>query len=148
MVLTPTEGRNALVHLLDNLFDLEPDSTLSKALEECGFCDIECVINMTLDAIERLYYTNEAENKIPLKLGEMSPLKHLKVYDAHRSRSGKAIGDDWMGVTSADYRGFLNSETWYHLSISRAPIPTRTSSSSGKLLDPNSSIVNPTATSS
>ena len=59
MVLTRTEGRNALTHVLTNLLDIGTDHPLVLALGNHGYHDINDIIGMSHEDIKALTYEDD-----------------------------------------------------------------------------------------
>jgi hypothetical protein len=75
MVHTHTEGRDALTHVLTNVFEVGVDLPLALALEKCGYNDIHDIIGMLIVDIETLIYEDDQGKDIDLPNLHQFPIK-------------------------------------------------------------------------
>ena len=109
MVLTHTEGRDALIHVLTNVFEVGVDHPLALTLGKCGYHDINDIIGMSLADIMALTYEDEQGTEIDLPKPQRYQIAILKQYHCYRSAQGTPIGDDWKSFTAQDYDDFAET---------------------------------------
>jgi len=129
MVLTRTERRTALAHVVTNVFMLDDaDNPLSLALTKAFLMDIYDILVMPFHDIERLDYVDAQGNEILLPSGYQYMLRIIKHYDSYRTADGDPIGDAWTTVTADQYDDYRLSADYAGVAVTTqyARMPMRT----------------------
>ena len=106
MVLTCTEGRNALTHVLTNVFDIGTDHPLALALENHGYHDINDIMGMSFEDIKALTYEDDQGQEMDLPRVHQFPINILQRYQDCCSAWGRPICGDWESITAQDFNDF------------------------------------------
>ena len=99
MVLTRAEGEDALTHVLKNVFELEDDNPLFRALSKDGLLDIADVVSLPFEDIGNLTYIDDQGDERKLVRRYTSLLHAFKSYFLHRRNQGNPIGEKWTDIT-------------------------------------------------
>jgi len=88
MLLTKTKAIAAFKHVMSNVFEVQDDGPLSKALEHAGYDNIWTLITLQDEDIEALTFDKSATEKdIPLGRAHQSLLHIFCHYCDHKSNS-------------------------------------------------------------
>ena len=98
MVFTRADGKLALKHVIENVFELPTDHPLPTALTEAGIVEIGDVLSMPYDDILDLTYTDDQGNEVPVGRGDKYRLRIIKFYHLHRITAGDPI-ENWLTLT-------------------------------------------------
>ena len=124
MVLTRAEReearKEALTHVLKNVFELDDDTPLSRALSKDDLLDIGLVVNFPFENIDKLTYIDNQGDERDLAMSYKVILHIFKSYFLHRRNQGNPIGDNWTGITSEDMNNYRFGPHYTFLSF-----PTR-----------------------
>jgi hypothetical protein len=121
-------SKDALNHVLDNLFGLPRDNGLRKALQAAGYFKIPQILYMSSSAMKSLSHKTQVAGKpvtIGLLTGEAELLEALQGFAAFMESSiGHPLSSaDWMVISEEEfdeYQGSVHSRT-----VSPpAPMPT------------------------
>lgn len=94
-------------HLLENVFNLPPNSPLSIALNENGYISPENFLMQSDEVLSRLEYINENKEKVKIVDGNIGLLKVFKQYVVDQMNQGNTIEeDDWVKITKRDFKTF------------------------------------------
>lgn len=124
MGLTRQQKRDAIKHILEQVFDQDPDSHLHNALEINGITSPFDLISMNEVEYELLEY-EENGSRVPILKGNAGLLKSFKRFVHYRDSIGQAIEDqDWTSLSCDEFDKFRVS-TILNRPIP-APVPTST----------------------
>ena len=128
MVFTRADGKAALKHVIENVFELPTDHPLSTALTQAAFVEIGDVLSMPYDDILDLTYTDDQGVEVPVGKGDKYRLRIVKFYHLHPSNVGDPI-DDWLTLTPDEYHEYRVSKDYdATLQGLQTPGPNRPSS--------------------
>ena len=99
MVFTRANGKTALLHIIDIVFELEAGNALTTALTQAGITKIEDILSMRYEDILNLTYTDDQGDEHPVGKGDKYRLRALKYYHLHQITTGCPIGDMWLSIT-------------------------------------------------
>jgi hypothetical protein len=123
MVLECEEGRDALTHVLTNVFQVQGDHPLSLSLQEHGFHDIQAIVDAPRVDIDALTYKDyQGSNVVDLPKNHKYMILLLKSY--HRltcSALGNHIGYDWKSLTARDFDDFVEQRGFEPISLRQVP---------------------------
>ena len=91
---THTEGRDAFVHMFDNVFEIGVNYPLALALEKCGYRDIHDIIGMSPADIKALSYEDDQGIEIDLPILHRLPITFLRT---------RFNFDTWKSITTQDF---------------------------------------------
>ena len=129
MVFTTADGKLALTHVIENVFELLTDHQLPTALTQAGIIEIGDVLSMPYDDIPDMMYTDDQGDEVPVGKGDKYRLRIIKYYHHHRISVGDPI-EDWLTLTREEYHAYRVSKDYdATLKDSRAPGVNRPSSS-------------------
>jgi hypothetical protein len=111
-MLTWQQGQTAFTHILEEVFQLWDNEPLYKALTTVGCNDIRHLINMSLEDIDALQYTNDDNNEVPVPSHAQALLRILKAYHIHRIDQGDPIGDAWISITAEQFDSYCISSEY------------------------------------
>jgi hypothetical protein len=103
MVFTRADGKLALKHVIENVFELPTDHPLPTALTEAGIVEIGDVLSMPYNDILDLTYTDDQGNEAPVRRGDKYRLRIIKFYHLHRITVGDPM-ENWLNFTQEQYR--------------------------------------------
>jgi hypothetical protein len=105
MALTWTEGKAIFIHLLDDVLDLDGDSSLRQSLSSLGIDDVFALLAIGHDTIDSLVYDKSPTNKgVPVKKANISMLKALFSYIAQlQGNNSLESASDWFLLTMQGY---------------------------------------------
>ena len=109
MVLTRSEAKDALAHVIKNVFKLPDDNPLSKAFAKDGITDIHDLLIMSDGEVDSLVYDDENQVETVLPRSYKFMLWIIKQYYIYQQSQGSPIGDDWTSLTSDEYNEFRTS---------------------------------------
>jgi hypothetical protein len=66
MVFTRADGKLALTHVIENVFELLTNHLLTTALTQAGIIEIGDVLSMPYDDILDLTYTDDQGDEVPM----------------------------------------------------------------------------------
>jgi len=112
MFFTRADEKLVLRHVIENVFELEADNTLTTALNQAGIISIGGIIDMHHEDIVNLTYTNDQGDKHPLKKGDRYRLRALKYYHLHRITTGCPIGHGWLSITREEFNQYRMSKDY------------------------------------
>ena len=99
MVCTRADGKLALTHVIENVFELPMDHPLpTTALTEADIIEIRDVLSMPYDNILDLTYTDDQGNEAPVGRGDKYRLRVIKFYHLHQITAGDPI-ENWLTLT-------------------------------------------------
>ena len=78
MVFTRADGKLALKHVIENVFELPMDHPLPTVLTEADIVEIGDVLSMPYDDILDLTYIDDQGNEIPVGKGDKYRLQVIK----------------------------------------------------------------------
>jgi hypothetical protein len=136
MVLTRAEGEEALTHVLENVFELEDNTPLFRALSKDKLLDIHSVVNLPFEDIDKLTYIDDQGGERTLERFYTIILHVLKSYFIHRKAQGNPIGDKWTDITHEDITGFRVGPDYPLASTSPPPTVLAPPSTSQRIQDP------------
>jgi hypothetical protein len=137
-MLTRQQGQTAFTHILEEVFQLQDNEPLYKALITVGCNDIRHLINMSLEDIDALQYINDDNNEVPVPSHARALLRILKAYHIHRIDQGDPIGDAWISITAEQFDSYrISSE--YNLFSMGMMSPTGTTRRSTTAASPSQS---------
>ena len=103
----------AFQHLLEDVFELNDDSPLHKALEGLGYDDIEDIVMMTMEEVNTLEYkddyTDPKEKKKPVPMRMKKKLVHaLWWFDEESAKKidGIVECDAWFALDVDEFEEF------------------------------------------
>ena len=96
--LIMTEGEFTFNHVLNVVMCKEDDSCLGKSLSHSGINSVRSLLELKNDAINNLYFINEAGDKVKTFSWEQGCIRILQSYTNHRSDTCNPIYD-WMSIT-------------------------------------------------
>ena len=100
MGLTRTEKKAAVKHILEMVFDQDPDSPLHKAFIHAGIASPYDLIAMDDDDLDMLQYLDSLDNLVVLLQGNAGLLKAFKAFVMHHANTGNPISDSiWIIIT-------------------------------------------------
>ena len=100
MVFTRAKQKEALAHILDNVFGEQPDSRLRKSLDNEGVEEISELITMSLTDIDALTYLDSKNITQMAKSVDKSRVKILQAYHRFRIDQGDPIDVDAYSMVS------------------------------------------------
>ena len=103
MVSTRADGRLALKHVIENVFELPTDHPLPTALTEADIVEIGDVLSMPYDDILDLTYTDDQGNQASVGRGDKYRLRIIKFYHLHQITAGDPI-ENWLTLTREQYQ--------------------------------------------
>jgi hypothetical protein len=116
-------------HILENVFDLSPDSPLHKALDSNMYVAPEDFLMEKDKDLEDLNYQDGGKS-VKLQKGGVGLLKTFKQFVAYHNNQGQPIGEnDWVNITCSEFNTFCisNANNPYPVAtISAQPTTTRT----------------------
>ena len=97
-----------MTHILENVFDEDPDSNLHKSMV---YNDIKSPIDLCAQNEDQLgifeYPTDAQGSTARLAIGDISLLKSFKRFVAYKATMGQPIDDaGWMTITQQDFDDF------------------------------------------
>ena len=129
MVFTRADGKLALNHIIENVFELPIDHQLPIALEQAGIIKIRDVLSMPYNDIQDLMNIDDQGEEVTVGKGDKYRLRIIKYYH-HRISVGDPI-EDWLTLTREEYHAYHVSKDYdATLKDSQAPGVNRPSSSS------------------
>ena len=129
MVFTRAEGKAALEHIIENVFELPCDGPLAKALLAMHVKDnIRDVIVMPFEDVESLVYTKDQGNEVALKKPFCWMIHVLKHYHLYCISERNPIGDDWVPITAQEYQDYWMSAAYAETHKASMPIALSSSS--------------------
>ena len=78
MVFTRADGKLALNHVIENVFELPIDHQLPIALEQAGIIEIGDVLSMPYDDIQDLTYIDDQGDEVTVGKGDKYRLRIIK----------------------------------------------------------------------
>jgi hypothetical protein len=138
MVLTRAELKEALTHVLKNVFDLEDDSPLSKALSKGSLEGLEIVdiVNLPFEVIDKVTYIDDQGDERTLPLHYTILLHVFKSYFLHRRAQGNPIGEKWTDITYENIMDFRVGPDYPLASTSPPPTVLAPPSTSQRIRGP------------
>ena len=88
MFFTRADGKLALTHVVENVFELPTNHLLTTALTQDGIVEIGDVLSMPYNDILDLAYTDDQGNKIPVGKCDTYRLRIIKYYHFYRIPTG------------------------------------------------------------
>jgi len=145
---SPPDGKAMLEHVLSVVFKQPKDSSLAKALDEGGICDIFGVLSLSQSDHSNLTYVEDGGTVKPISIGHKGMLKTLKLFAAFCKVEGHPIVD-WTQVTKKDFDKFRSSNACISATEmdDNIALPTRSDVSENKVFGDSRSgytCVNPT----
>ena len=130
MGLTRQQKKDALKHILENVFDLDPNSPIEQAL---NFNDIRSpydLISLSEVEYELMEYKKEGA-RMTISKGNIGLLKSFKQYVHFKDVKGETINDtDWTSITCDEFDQFCILPQLDHTKLSPPPPTTQSGSSS------------------
>ena len=102
MVFTRADGKAALTHIIENVFELPNDGPLAKALLAACIKDIRDVIVIPIEDIDSLVYTNDQGNEVNLEKPFKWMIRIIKHYHLYRISERNPIDDGWISITAQE----------------------------------------------
>ena len=109
MVHTHADGTAALAYIINGVFQLYDENSLSIALENKGCKDIYDLISMTDIEIDSLTYPNANNTIVKLKGVLKNKIKIFQQYIFYRYYSNEPIGNDWESITEEKFDSYRTS---------------------------------------
>src|SRR5512133_2024236 len=108
MVLTKAQKREIIKHILEHVFEQEPDSKLHIVFKEHDIQSPHDIIALSEEDIEILGYTNEDDQYICLPKGNVGLLKAFRAYFLFCQSNRNPIEDSqgWMSITAEAFDQF------------------------------------------
>ena len=123
MVLESEEGRDALIHVLTNVFQVPDDHPLSLSLKEHSIHDIQAIVDASeADIYALTYKDSQGSDVVDLPMNHKYMILLLKSY--HRqacSAWGNHIGNDWKSLTVRDFDDFAEQIGFEPTSLRQVP---------------------------
>jgi hypothetical protein len=136
MVLTRAEGKDALTHVIKNVFQLEDDNPLSRALSKDDLLDIADVVSLPFEHIGNLTYIDDQGDERKLVRRYTITLHLFKSYCIHRRNQGNPIGDNWTGITYEDVYDYRVGPDYRPASTPPTPTTLTPPSTRKRIRDP------------
>jgi hypothetical protein len=124
MVLESEEGRDTLIHVLTNVFQVQDDHPLSLSLKEHGFHDIQAIVDASKADIYALTYKDcQGSNVVDLPaMNHKYMILLLKSYHWQAcSAWGNHIGNDWKSLTVRNFDDFVEQIAFEPASLRQVP---------------------------
>jgi hypothetical protein len=134
MHLSQQAARDALTHIVKELFNCEDDTVVPKVLAGNG---IECVndlLSLENDQFAALSFTDADGNTLSFRPHEGNLLKILQSYNSYRSNLGLPIDNDWISITGDDFDAFRTSPNY--LPIGPPPSASGSTATQTRARDP------------
>src|SRR5512133_2585398 len=111
MVLTKAQKREIIKHILEHVFEQEPDSKLHIVFKEHDIQSPHDIIALSEEDIEILGYTNEDDQYICLPKGNVGLVKAFGAYFLFCQSNGNPIEDSqgWMSIPAEAFDQFCIS---------------------------------------
>ena len=126
MTLTRTQKEAATKHLLEVVFDEDPDSSLHKAF---AYNKIKCPPDLIMlgdDTIDMLQYQETDKTLKLLSPVEIALLKCFKAFVFFKDQSGTPIDDtQWMKVSADEFNQFCISSDYLSAQYSQPATSVR-----------------------
>jgi len=110
MVLTRAERKEALkealTHVIKNVFELDDDTPLSRALSKEDLLDIDSVMQYPFEDIDKMTYIDDQGDEYTLPFRYTILLHVFKSYFFHRRAQGNPIRDKWTDITYENITDF------------------------------------------
>jgi hypothetical protein len=120
MVLESEEGRDTLIHVLTNVFQVQDDHPLSLSLKEHGYRDIRAIVDASKADIDALTYKDCQDSTVAdLPTNHKYMIHLLKSY--HPSCSAWGIANDWKLLTARDFNDFAEHLGFEPTSLRQMP---------------------------
>jgi hypothetical protein len=123
MVLESEEGRDALIHVLTNVFQVQDNHPLSLSLKEHDFHDIQAIVDASKADIYALTYKDcQGSDVVDLPMNHKYMILLLKSYHWQAcSAWGNHIGNDWKSLTVRDFDDFVEQIGFEPASLHQVP---------------------------
>jgi hypothetical protein len=120
MVVESEEGRDTLIHVLTNVFQVQDDHPLSLSLKQHGFHDIQAIVDASKTDIDALTYKDcQGSTVVDLPTNHKYMIRLLKSY--HHSCSVWGIANDWKLLTARDFDDFVEQIGFEPASLRQVP---------------------------
>jgi hypothetical protein len=97
MVLSRAQRADIMTHILENIFDQDPDSNLHKSLKHNGILSPHDLCAEDEAQFDGYKYPTDTKKLDTLTRGSIGLLKSFKRFVAHKTALGQPIGDtDWL----------------------------------------------------
>src|SRR6187549_3534209 len=107
MVLSRAQRADIMTHILENIFDQDPDSPLHKSLQHNGILSPHDLCAEDETQFDGYKYPTDAKKLDTLTRGSIGLLKSFKRFVAHRTTLGQPIGNpDWLSITKDEFHDF------------------------------------------
>ena len=108
MVLSRAQCAAIMTHILENVFDKDPDSSLHKSMKHNG---IESPIDLCAedeDQLDQYQYPTDIQGGLAtLSRGNIGLLKSFKCFVAYKTAMGTPIDDaGWLAITKQEFDDF------------------------------------------
>jgi hypothetical protein len=110
MVFTRADGKLALTHVIENVFQLPIKNPLTTALTQAGIIEIGDILCMPYDDMLDLTYMDGKGDKYPFSKGYKYRLRAFKYCHLHWIATGDPIGDTWLSLTQKEYNEYCVSQ--------------------------------------
>src|SRR5687767_2109185 len=96
-----------MTHILEEVFDMDPDSELHRACTCMGVRDPFMLCAFSDDQLNAFQYKDAANVVQPILRGNAGLLKSFKAYIAHQACLGSQLGDaDWLNIMVEEFGNF------------------------------------------
>jgi hypothetical protein len=105
MALDHDLSRDALIHVLTNVWQVQDDHPLTLSLQEHGFHDIYAILDASKEDIKALTYTDCQGNVVDLSWNHKGMIHLLRSYNRVQLGHWPSYSKDraWMTVTAQDF---------------------------------------------
>ncbi len=106
MTLTKQKNKDIIKHILENVFDLQADSELHKALSQNSLFNVASFLAFDDKDYDTLEYEKNNQ-RTTIKKGIAGLAKSFKAYVAYRNAIGQPFEDDnWLQITQTEFDNF------------------------------------------
>jgi hypothetical protein len=105
MVFMRADGKLALAHVIENVFELPDDHPMITGLTQASIMEMDNVLSMPYDDILELSYVDDQGDEVALGKGDKYRLQIIKYYHLHRTAAGDPI-EDWLTFTCEQYHEY------------------------------------------
>ena len=104
MVMTRQQKAAIMKHILEDLFDMDPDSDLHRAFSLYGARDPIMLISFPDNDLDAWQYKDDKNDLQPVIKGNIGLVKTFKAYVAHQACLGAPLGEtDWLNISVDDF---------------------------------------------
>jgi hypothetical protein len=124
MVLTKAQKSQILEHVLDVIFDEEPDSDMRKVISYNKFRSTHDIITMDDEDFPLLQFQDDKGNLHGIHKSDAGLLKMFKAFVAYRNITNNPIDDsDWLSLTQGEFDHFWVSSVGVPVVPPSVPTP-------------------------